>query len=98
MKRAAEILEPALAAEMLVAAADMEIGFQEFGLNHDDSGSGHRLSWSRQVWELFITVYFSVLIYLNYFVFYLFNNNYYVHPPYRIKNNYYVEKHTNHVY
>ncbi|CAO2151785.1 unnamed protein product, partial [Urochloa humidicola] len=31
MKRAVEILQPAQAAELLVAAADMEIGFREFG-------------------------------------------------------------------
>lgn len=37
MKRAVEILEPAQAAELLVAAADMEIGFREFGLKY---GSG----------------------------------------------------------
>jgi len=37
MKRAVEILQPAQAAELLVAAADMEIGFREFGLNY---GSG----------------------------------------------------------
>ncbi|CAN6336826.1 unnamed protein product [Urochloa humidicola] len=37
MKGAVEILEPAQAAELLVAAADMEIGFREFGLKH---GSG----------------------------------------------------------
>ncbi|TVU20329.1 hypothetical protein EJB05_36535, partial [Eragrostis curvula] len=37
VKRAVEILEPAQAAELLVAAADMEIGFREFGLKH---GSG----------------------------------------------------------
>lgn len=34
MKRAVEILEPAQAAELLVAAADMEIGFREFGLKY----------------------------------------------------------------
>ncbi|KAF0928297.1 hypothetical protein E2562_039408 [Oryza meyeriana var. granulata] len=37
MKRAVEILDPAQAAELLVAAADMEIGFREFGLKY---GSG----------------------------------------------------------
>ncbi|OEL28230.1 hypothetical protein BAE44_0010754 [Dichanthelium oligosanthes] len=37
MKRAVEILQPAQAAELLVAAADMEIGFREFGLKY---GSG----------------------------------------------------------
>ncbi|AQK88419.1 uncharacterized protein LOC100286364 [Zea mays] len=37
VKRAVEILEPAQAAELLVAAADLEIGFREFGLKH---GSG----------------------------------------------------------
>jgi len=37
MKRAVEILQPAQAAELLIAAADMEIGFREFGLNY---GSG----------------------------------------------------------
>ena len=37
MKRAVEILQAAQAAELLVAAADMEIGFREFGLNY---GSG----------------------------------------------------------
>jgi hypothetical protein len=40
MKRAVEILEPAQAAELLVAAADMEIGFREFGLKHDSAGAG----------------------------------------------------------
>ncbi|KAK3138023.1 hypothetical protein QOZ80_5AG0363430 [Eleusine coracana subsp. coracana] len=35
MKRAVEILEPAQAAELLVAAADMEIGFREFGLKYE---------------------------------------------------------------
>ncbi|KAL6610792.1 hypothetical protein ACP70R_040761 [Stipagrostis hirtigluma subsp. patula] len=38
VKRAVEILEPAQAAELLVAAADMEIGFREFGLKY---GLGH---------------------------------------------------------
>jgi len=37
VKRAVEILEPPQAAELLVAAADLEIGFREFGLKH---GSG----------------------------------------------------------
>jgi hypothetical protein len=37
VKRAVELLEPAQAAELLVAAADMEIGFREFGLKY---GSG----------------------------------------------------------
>ena len=37
VKRAVEILEPAQAAELLVAAADLEIGFRDFGLKH---GSG----------------------------------------------------------
>ncbi|KAL5202765.1 hypothetical protein ABZP36_013717 [Zizania latifolia] len=37
MKRTVEILELAQAAELLVAAADMEIGFREFGLKY---GSG----------------------------------------------------------
>ena len=37
MKRAVEILQPAQAAELLAAAADMEIGFREFGLKY---GSG----------------------------------------------------------
>ncbi|KAL6848948.1 hypothetical protein ACP4OV_021531 [Aristida adscensionis] len=34
MKRAVEILEPTQAAELLVAAADLEIGFREFGLKY----------------------------------------------------------------
>ncbi|KQK04919.1 transcription factor LG2 [Brachypodium distachyon] len=38
LKRAVEILEPAQAAELLVAMADMEIGFREFGLKHGDGG------------------------------------------------------------
>lgn len=40
MKRAVEILEPAQAAELLVAAADMEIGFREFGLKYGGGGAG----------------------------------------------------------
>uniref|UniRef100_A0ACD5T7G2 Uncharacterized protein n=1 Tax=Avena sativa TaxID=4498 RepID=A0ACD5T7G2_AVESA len=40
MKRAVEILEPAQAAELLVAAADMEIGFREFGLKLSGGASG----------------------------------------------------------
>jgi hypothetical protein len=34
VRRAVELLEPAQAAELLVAAADMEIGFREFGLKY----------------------------------------------------------------
>ncbi|CAN6345880.1 unnamed protein product [Urochloa humidicola] len=37
MKGAVEILQPAQAAELLVAAADMEIGFREFGLKYSSS-------------------------------------------------------------
>jgi hypothetical protein len=37
VKRAVEILEPAQAVQLLVAAADMEIRFREFGLVY---GSG----------------------------------------------------------
>jgi hypothetical protein len=37
VRTAVELLEPAQAAELLVAAADMEIGFREFGLKY---GSG----------------------------------------------------------
>ncbi|KAJ1264052.1 hypothetical protein BS78_09G233200 [Paspalum vaginatum] len=40
MKQAVEILEPAQAAELLVAAADMEIGFREFGLKHGSGRDG----------------------------------------------------------
>ncbi|KAF8716222.1 hypothetical protein HU200_026502 [Digitaria exilis] len=40
MKRAVEILQPAQAAELLVAAADMEIGFREFGLKHGSGRDG----------------------------------------------------------
>lgn len=39
VKRAVEILEPAQAAELLVAAADMEIGFREFGLKYSSARS-----------------------------------------------------------
>ncbi|RLM65658.1 uncharacterized protein C2845_PM16G11560 [Panicum miliaceum] len=37
MRQAVEILQPAQAAELLIAAADLEIGFREFGLKY---GSG----------------------------------------------------------
>jgi hypothetical protein len=40
MKRAVEILQPAQAAELLVAAADMEIGFREFGLKYGSGRDG----------------------------------------------------------
>ncbi|PUZ64814.1 hypothetical protein GQ55_3G173100 [Panicum hallii var. hallii] len=40
MKRAVEILQPAQAAELLVAAADMEIGFREFGLKYGPGRDG----------------------------------------------------------
>jgi len=38
MKSAVEILEPTQASELLVAVADMEIGFREFGLKHAGGG------------------------------------------------------------
>jgi hypothetical protein len=34
VKRAVEFLGPAQAAELLVAAADMEVGFRKFGLEY----------------------------------------------------------------
>ncbi|CAN6332034.1 unnamed protein product [Urochloa humidicola] len=42
MKGAVEILQPAQAAELLVAAADMEIGFREFGLKYSSASSSRR--------------------------------------------------------
>ncbi|KAJ1271779.1 hypothetical protein BS78_06G152100 [Paspalum vaginatum] len=40
VKRAVEILQPAQAAELLIAAADLEIGFREFGLKYGSARDG----------------------------------------------------------
>ncbi|KAG2573189.1 hypothetical protein PVAP13_7KG231855 [Panicum virgatum] len=40
MRQAVEILRPAQAAELLIAAADLEIGFREFGLKYGSGRDG----------------------------------------------------------